>query len=86
MGGGFIPPFPRLIRIIYHLLLDRGPGIVLLVPGLLAPILPQILEDRKITLQELVDLTVAVAAVGGWKLHIEIPEDLGNTTLNAMVE
>ena len=53
---------------------------------ILAGAVPQILEDRKITLQELVDLTVAVAAVGGWKLHIEIPEDLGNTTLNAMVE
>jgi hypothetical protein len=48
--------------------------------------LPGILADNKITLVEMVDLTTEIAAVGGWKLHIEIPKDLLGKSLNASVE
>ena len=48
--------------------------------------LPGIIADKKITLDEMVDLTKEIAAVGGWKLHIEIPESLKGKSLDATIE
>ena len=36
---------------------------------------PDAIADGKITLDEMVDLTKEICAVGGWKLEIELPEE-----------
>ena len=48
--------------------------------------IPGIIADKKITLDELVGLTKEIAAVGGWKLHVEIPDDLKGKSLDATIE
>jgi len=48
--------------------------------------IPLMLEDGKISLDELVQLTEKVCEVGGWKLTLKIPKKFEGLFLDAEVE
>jgi hypothetical protein len=53
---------------------------------LLAFEVPKIMEDGKVTIDEIVDFAKQVFEIGGWKAHFEVPKELKNKSLDANIE
>lgn len=51
------------------------------VVGMLSAALPQMVADGKITVDEIVQLFVQLAAICNWDIEIDVPEEVKNSVI-----
>jgi len=56
------------------------------VTSLISNVLPAMVEDKKITLPEMVNVVEQIFGIFGWKCHIEVAEDEKTKVFEFVIE